>query len=109
MSQIHYKLGEYTKAISLYLNILVENKEEIESDDVSDIIVNYLACQSSLPNAQIKEVQETLTKFKDFEMSYEYHFNLSQVYLKDDSNLEAYECMRQAYEKALKDDQFKDD
>ena len=109
MSQINYKLCEYEKAMKTYLNILIDNKSEIESEDVSDIIVNYLACQSSIGTGSNEEIEQTLKPFEGFEMTYEYYFNLSQVYLKDGLNEESYKCLRDAYEKAVKDDQFKDD
>jgi hypothetical protein len=43
VSQVNYKLCEYQKAMKSYLTILQENKD-MESDDVSDVVVNYLAC-----------------------------------------------------------------
>ena len=51
-------------------------------EDASDIVVNYLACQSSVAGESTKDVEKSLPELS-FEKSYEYHFNLSQVYLKD--------------------------
>lgn len=51
LSQVNYKLSEYEKAMKTYLGILSDNQagngEQLEADEVSDVIVNYLACQSS--------------------------------------------------------------
>ena len=64
----------------------------MDVEDASDIVVNYLACQSSLLTESTQDVEKSLPSFA-FEKSYEYHFNLSQVYLKDGFTQKASEEM----------------
>jgi len=92
-----------------YLNILTSEGKNLEADEVSDIIVNYLACQSSTSSKSTEEVKKVMAQFSGFDQTYEYFFNLSQVYLKDDMVDESLKCLRSAYDKAVKDDSFKDD
>lgn len=44
-----------------------------------------------------------------FEKTYEYYFNLSQVYLKDQCTEEGLKILKEAYEKSKQDDSFKED
>ena len=114
LAQINYKLCEYEKAMALYVQILEENQmpeseDKLEADEVSDIVVNYLACHSSTSQQSSADVEKFISRFHGFEETYEYSFNLSQVYLKDGRTEEALACLRKAYTKAVSDDQFKDD
>ena len=113
LSQVNYKLSEYKKAMATYVNILAESQrgdgERLEADEVSDIIVNYLACQSSTSGECLAEIQKVIGNNKGFDETYEYYFNLSQVYLKEGHVQKSVELLEQAYEKAIKDDAFRDD
>jgi tetratricopeptide (TPR) repeat protein len=49
LAQVYYKLSEYPKAIKCYEQVLELNansEEALDSDEIADIITNYLACQS---------------------------------------------------------------
>jgi len=62
---------------------------KLAADEQLDIITNYLACHASLPpsESQIKEVEQFMSEFgsandgQDSQKSYEYYFNLAQIYL----------------------------
>lgn len=54
---INYKLSEYSKAANTYVSVLEESKEELENEDVSDIVVNYLACQGSLKQSSLESIK----------------------------------------------------
>jgi tetratricopeptide (TPR) repeat protein len=113
LSQVNYKLSEYNKAMETYVNILAESQrgegEKLEADEVSDIIVNYLACQSCTSDECLAQIQKVIDQNKGFDETYEYFFNLSQVYLKEGHIQQSIDLLEQAYEKAVKDDAFRDD
>lgn len=67
LSQILYKLQEYEKSQKNYESILEANKEgaleseaPLDSDEIMDIITNYLACQSCAPENSEGAVKKTL-------------------------------------------------
>lgn len=78
--------------MSIYEGILktntegTEGEEPLDQDEITDITTNYLACQASVQKSSQEEVQNFLQQYcsdSGFEQTYEYFFNLSQVYLKD--------------------------
>ena len=95
MSQINYKLSDYTTGTNTYKAILAQDKanksagdaeedeaaeEKLDADEVTDIIVNFLACESSLAHSSLDEIRELQQKYcssEGFEKTYEYFFNLS--------------------------------
>jgi len=67
LSQILYKLQEYEKSQKNYESILEANKEgaleseaPLDSDEIMDIITNYLACQSCAQENSEGAVKKTL-------------------------------------------------
>ena len=109
MSQINYKLSEYDKSVKTYQEIL-DQDADLDQDEVADIATNYLACQSSIGNKQ--DVEKFIAKYcesSSFEKTYEFYFNLSQVYLKDQCTEASLKQLRDAYEKSKQDDSYKDD
>jgi HD superfamily phosphohydrolase len=96
--------------VEQYKEILTQGAADLDQDEVADILTNYLACQSSNRAANTKEVESFLSKYSDsFEKTYEYYFNLSQVYLKDSCTEMSLKQLREAYEKSKQDDSYKDD
>lgn len=82
MSQINYKLSEYSKCVKAYQDILEGSNDQ---DEVADILTNYLACQSNNLEAKSQDIEKFIQRYGEgnFEKTYEFYFNLSQVYLKD--------------------------
>lgn len=93
-SQVNYKLAEYSKAMQTYISILNDNKGEIENEDISDIMVNYLACLGSTGDGSADHALNMFKEYDGLDKTYEYFFNLSQVFLKEGNNTEAYSYMR---------------
>jgi hypothetical protein len=57
-------------------------------------------------------VEKFIAKYcegSNFEKTYEFFFNLSQVYLKDQCTQESLKQLRDAFEKSKQDDSYKDD
>lgn len=112
MSQINYKLSEYDKSVATYQEILDDGTNELDQDEVADIVTNYLACQSSNLGSSTQQVEKFISKYCEspqFEKTYEFYFNLSQVYLKDHCTDQSLKKLREAYEKSKSDDSYKDD
>lgn len=101
-AQIQYKLFQYPKAMATYESVL---KTDLSSEDIIDILTNYLACQSSVDAVDLEKLENTLDNFKA-DKSYEYFFNLSQVYLKEKSLEKAHEALMQAHKLAKAEDGF---
>ena len=80
-------------------------KSDLSEEDMMDILTNYLACQSSIDHDDLEKLENMLNNFKA-EKSYEYFFNLSQVYLKEKDLEKAHEILMQAYKLAKTDEQF---
>lgn len=78
--------------------------DHLDKDEVPDVIVNCLACISSSDKLSIEQTEHLLKKFEGLEKSYEFYFNLSQVYLKNDQSDLAIKFLRDAHDKAVKED-----
>ena len=62
---MYYKLGEYAKAVESYESVLASNasaEEPLDADEITDIITNYLACQSQSAQS-IGQVEDLLKKY----------------------------------------------
>ena len=77
---------------------------QLDSDEIQDVIVNCLACICSSDSITIEHTQQLLKKFEGLEKSYEFYFNLSQVYLKNDKSDLAIKFLREAHDLAVKED-----
>ena len=77
---------------------------QLDSDEIQDVIVNCLACICSSDSITIEQTQQLLKKFDGLEKSYEFYFNLSQVYLKNDKSDLAIKFLREAHDLAVKED-----
>lgn len=87
-----------------------EGVETLDEDEIMDTLTNFLACSSNQKESSQAAVNE-ISKYcgAGFEKTYEYFFNLSQVYLKDNMTEESIQGLRDAYEKSKHDDSYKDD
>lgn len=106
---INYKLSEYQKSVQAYQSVLQDHRGDLEAEDVSDILVNYLACQSSQATTSLEEVNKLVSDYQGAAETYEYLFNLSQIYLKLGENETAYKFLKEAHDKAVQEDSFKDE
>ena len=91
-----------------------EGAETLEKDEIVDIVTNYLACQSSVTNKTIEKVEKIIKDYCsdpgiESEKHYEFFFNLSQIYMKDDDPEQSLFYLRQAFKKASTDNQIMDD
>jgi hypothetical protein len=79
LSQIQYKLTDYKTSLNIYSDLIKSAQE----DEISDLIINILACCSNDP-AIIPTADLVLNNAANtsFEKTYEYFFNLSQVQVK---------------------------
>ena len=73
-----------------------------------------MACQSSVPSQTTKHVEKVIEEYCSDpsiqeEKHYEFYFNLSQIYLKDDDPEQALHYLREAFKKALNDNSITDD
>ena len=80
-------------------------KTDLSPEDIIDILTNYLACQGSVDDVDLEKLENTLANFK-VDKSYEYFFNLSQVYLKEKNLAKAHEALMQAHKLAKAEDGF---
>jgi hypothetical protein len=59
-----------------------DNGASLDNDEVIDIVTNYLACKSSVPNDTINNVEKLIEQYCseaeiENEKHYEFYFNLS--------------------------------
>lgn len=81
----------------------MEGEEALDQDEITDITTNFLACQSSMQTSSQKDVHDFMQKYcndEAFEKTYEYYFNLSQVYLKDQCTEQGLKTLKDAFEKS---------
>lgn len=88
--------------------------QTLDKDEVVDIVTNFMACQSSVVSQTSKKVEKIIQKFCsdpeiEEEKHYEFYFNLSQIYLKDDDPESALQYLREAFKKALSDGSLSED
>lgn len=108
-ASINYKLYEYSKTANVYKNILQRNDQDIDTQDKSDIIVNLLACENCQSGSNLDSILKLIEQQQGYDKTYEYYFNLSQIYLKEGRSQEAFASLSEAQKLALKDDALKDD
>ena len=90
----------------------VEGAEELDDDEITDIVTNYLACSTNEEQASTDKVNAIISKYcgsNESDKTYEFFFNLSQVYLKDNLTEKAIDGLRQAFNKSKQSNSYKDD
>ena len=92
-AQVLYKLQQYEEARALYETVL---KETQDVDDLMDVLTNYLACLSQIPDSNLSLFEELASKLPG-QKSYELLFNLSLVQLRKNMVKESLETLRVAY------------
>ena len=80
----------------------------LDNDEVIDIVTNYLACKSSVSNETKNQVEKLIQEYCsspeiENEKHYEFYFNLSQIYMKDDDPEQSLFYLREAFKKAQND------
>ena len=90
----------------------VEGAEELDDDEITDIVTNYLACSTNDEQASTEKINDLLNKYcgsNNENKTYEFFFNLSQVYLKDNLTEKAINGLREAFNKSKQSNSYKDD
>lgn len=91
-----------------------EQGASLDKDEVIDVVTNFIACQSSVPSITTTKVEKIIEQYcsdPDIqnEKHYEFYFNLSQIYLKDDDPEQALHYLREAFKKGMSDNSITDE
>ena len=74
-----------------------------------DLATNYFACSSQAQSLSKVHVEAFCKNISEEQRTYEFYFNLAQVYLKEGDTLTALETLKKACNKAKAEDAFVDD